>query len=302
MMRMRYGMVLALVFGGCGTVAGTPIDGAIEDTNAVDAPVRCNRAAAFGAGQRIMELDTAAEEDFATLTSDELTMYFSSTRTGAVGGYDLFTATRADRSSPWGNIQTVGGVNTAMNERAPMMSEDQRTLYALTGVAPDYQIGVTTRTTAAGLFNGFTDAPVINAAGSNEDGGTLLANALYFSTNRSGTYQIVRAARSGATLGTPLLVIGDMLADPRGVSQPVVTPDELHLYFDSPRPGGIGSDDIWYASRSNLADGFGPPVNLGTLNTTTADFPTWVSADNCVLYYTNRSTGTYDLYVATRGR
>ena len=299
---MRYGTVLALTLGGCGTVAGTPIDGALDDTNEIDAPVRCNRAAPFGAGQRITELDTAAEEDFATLTPDELTMYFSSTRTGAVGGYDLFTATRADRSSPWGNIQIVGGVNTAMNERDPMVSEDQRTLYAFISVAPDYQIGVTTRTTAAGLFNGFTDAPVINSVGSNEEGGTLLANALYFSTNRTGTYQLVRAARTGATLGAPLLVIGDMLDDPSGVAQPVVTPDELHLYFESPRPGGMGTDDIWYASRTNLADGFSAPVNLGTLNTTSADFPTWVSADNCVLYYTSRSSGTYDLFTATRGR
>ncbi|MEO7093863.1 MAG: hypothetical protein ABI175_11475 [Polyangiales bacterium] len=298
---MRYGLVMALALGGCGTVAGTP-DGALIDTTTVDATLRCNPNAPFGAGQRIAEIDTAAEEDFATLTADELTMYFSSTRTGTVGGYDLFTATRADRTSPWGNIQIVGGVNTTENERAPMVSEDQRTLYALTGVAPDYQIGVTTRTTAAGLFNGFSDAPVINSVGANEEGGTLLANALYFSTNRTGTYQLVRAARSGATLSTPLLVIGDMIDDPSGTAQPVVTPDELHLYFESPRAGGLGGDDIYYASRTNLADGFGVPINLGTLNTDTADFPTWVSADNCVLHFTNRSSGTYDLYTATRGR
>ena len=105
-------------------------------------------------------------------------------------------ATRSDRSSPWGNVQAVGGVNTTANERGPMMSADRQTLYALTGVAPNYQIGVTTRTTPSGLFNGFTDASMINDAGSNEEPGTLLANAIYFSTNRNGDYQIVRASRT----------------------------------------------------------------------------------------------------------
>lgn len=65
--------------------------------------------------------------------------------------------------------------------------------------------------------------------------------------------------------------------------------------------GGMGGDDIWVASRTNLADGFGAPVNLGPLNTSGTDFPTWISADNCVLHFTNRSSGSYDLYVVARG-
>lgn len=303
-MDMRFGLILAITLCGCGSVANDTIDAAIQDTSVdvpLDAPARCNPNAAFGAAQPLTELDTAAEEDFATLTDDELTIYFSSTRVGSVGGYDLFTATRPDRSSPWGNVQAVGGVNTAGNERGPMVSADQRTLYALTGVAPDYQIGVSTRTTPSGLFNGFTDAPVINAVGSNEEAGTLLVNALYFSTNRNGDYQLVRSPRTGSTFGPPLVVSGDMLDLPSSDAQPVVTPDELTIYFESTRSGGVGADDIWMAKRSNLADGFSTPINLSSLNSTVADFPTWISSDNCVLYFTSRSPGNYDLFRTTRG-
>lgn len=290
-----------IALGGCGAVTGTSPDAALANAP-TDAAPRCNPNAAFGPPHRIDELDTAAEEDLASLTPDELTMYFSSTRVGAVGSYDIFSATRADRDAAWGNVQVVGGVNTVASERAPMISADQRTLYARTGIAPDYQIGVSTRTTASGLFNGLTDAPLINASGANDEGGILLDNAIYFASDRSGNYQIMRAARTGTTLGPPLVVSGDMLDLASSEGQPVVTPDELNLYFESDRAGGTGADDIYVAKRQNLADGFSAPVNLAGLNTASADFPTWVSADNCVLYFTNRNAGDYDLLFAARGQ
>jgi hypothetical protein len=50
---------------------------------------------------RIDELATADGENGAVLSSDALTIWFSSTRPGGFGNTDIWTATRADRDSPW---------------------------------------------------------------------------------------------------------------------------------------------------------------------------------------------------------
>jgi hypothetical protein len=81
----------------------------------------------------------------------------------------------------------------------------------------------------------------------------------------------------------------------------VATSDELTLFFSSDRPGGSGNHDIWMARRTSVANGFDAPVNQQTVNTTDIEFPSWVSADGCVLYLTRGPASTSDLFVATRG-
>lgn len=85
-------------------------------------------------------------------------------------------------------------------------------------------------------------------------------------------------------------------------SNPVVTPDELTLYFGSNRPGGAGNYDIYQATRPTVADGFGAPIALASLNTASLDAPSWISEDGCELYFTRLDANVgYQLYVALRG-
>ena len=96
-----------------------------------------------------------------------------------------------------------------------------------------------------------------------------------------------------------MLVPGSLINGADDESFPVVTPDELTLYFSSNRANGAGLQDIYVARRASVSDNFGAPVNLAELNTGTNDFPTWISDDGCVLYL---MSGTmYDIYYATRG-
>jgi hypothetical protein len=55
----------------------------------------------WGPAQRIDVLSTMFSESSMEISTDGLTMYFSSTRTGTLGGQDIWVSTRADRSSPW---------------------------------------------------------------------------------------------------------------------------------------------------------------------------------------------------------
>jgi len=56
----------------------------------------------------------------------------------------------------------------------------------------------------------------------------------------------------------------------------------------------------------STADGFGAAINLSSLNTDKLELPSWVSADDCELYFSRLVSGpsgsNYDLYVSTRGQ
>ena len=47
----------------------------------------------------------------------------------------------------------------------------------------------------------------------------------------------------------------------------VLTKDELTVYFSSNRTGGIGLDDLWYATRLSVSTRRGNPKNMSLLNT-----------------------------------
>jgi hypothetical protein len=68
---------------------------------------------------------------------------------------------------------------------------------------------------------------------------------------------------------------------------------------DSPAKGGR---DIWMARRSSTTASYDPPVNVQELNTAADEYPSWLSPDNCRLYF-SRSGPTGDkIYVAERPR
>lgn len=303
---MRTILVVAIATAcACGSVkGGGVIDASIDvPIDALDIP-RCNPNSPFGAPVPITELNTAANEEGVHLSPDELTMYFSSTRAGALGGFDIFMATRQARTDRWGNIVAVTGVNTsATNERFPMVTSDGLTMYATVGAVPNYDVGVATRTSKATAFSSLVVAATISST-ANDESGTILPDhsAIWFSSNYSGNYELYRAPRGAGQFANPLLVSGTSINDPAATdSSPVVTPDELALFFMSNRGEGGGNYDVWAAKRTSVANGFDAPVNLQTVNTPDVDVPTWVSADGCVLYVTRGPAGMYDLYVATRG-
>ena len=69
---------------------------------------------------------------------------------------------------------------------------------------------------------------------------------------------------------------------------PSIRADGLEMYFESDRPGGEGTYDIWVSTRATREDDWGAPTNLGpSINT-----PDWqnvpcISADGLELYYSD---------------
>lgn len=298
------GAVLGAVTG-CGRVTGLTGDAA-SDAVGDARPARCNPVAAFGKPVALTSLDTSADEEHADLSADELTIYFSSTRPGGAGGFDIYQATRSSTAEPFGNLVPVPGVNTAGDERTPRMAGNGLSMYAMTAAAgvPGLHIALATRANVTVAFTGLRMVANINNATNSADPYLLSGgNVMYLASDIAGNLGLYRSAKVNGAFSTPTPVPGVSLDTTAVENNPVVTPDELTLFFGSTRPGGTGDYDIYEARRAHVADGFGAPIELTGLNTTGADVPNWISPDGCDLYFTRQEPKVgYQLYMASRGR
>lgn len=76
--------------------------------------------------------------------------------------------------------------------------------------------------------------------------------------------------------------------------RPSISPDGLLLFFDSNRPGGFGSLDLYVTRRATLSDLWGEPINLGPLvNTAAVEECARFSADGSTLYWDAERPGGY---------
>lgn len=110
-------------------------------------------------------------------------------------------------------------------------------------------------------------------------------SAIYFMSTRGGTAELHRSAHSGGNWTTPAKVMGTNLNE-TSFDYPFLTANELVIYFSSSRAGGAGGRDIWMATRASATAAFGDPINVAVLNTAGPETSGWVSADNCVIYFT----------------
>ena len=85
-------------------------------------------SAQYGAPALIPELTVTDAYD-PVLTTDGLTIYFRSTRSGGPGLNDIYSATRLDTAAVFGPATPVPGVNTAMSEGPNWVSPDGCRLY-----------------------------------------------------------------------------------------------------------------------------------------------------------------------------
>lgn len=98
--------------------------------------------------------------------------------------------------------------------------------------------------------------------------------------------------------------LGPVVNSPAGEQNPTITADELTLYFQSDRPGGVGGFDIWVTRRASRNSEWSPPENLGPpVNTPFTDGAPSLSPDGHLLFiHSNRpgGLGLFDVWVAHR--
>jgi Tol biopolymer transport system component len=113
----------------------------------------------------------------------------------------------------------------------------------------------------------------------------------------------LEVANADYIFGTPMnlgLTVNSSAVD----ATPSISADDLSIFFLSMRPGGLGSRDIWVATRATTDDDWGAPVNLGpTVNSSSGDATPSISADGLELYFISTRSGGFgenDLWMTTR--
>ena len=300
-----------------GVVAcGGDHSGAIVDARVVadtrDAPpaARCDPTAPFGSAINLgSAVNTALNEATPRLTLDELTLLFS--RLNADGTWDMYQATRAQISEPFGAPTVLGTINSVYQDLWPTLTPDALTIYfnsdrndSMTGAELVFS---STRSTPTADFA--TPAPVSAfMANDNQPYVDPTGDAIYFSSgarpDTTGGTDLYRAPLDGSgNVGTAQILIGDVNT-PANEQVPVVTQDELTLYFCR---NNATDDDIYVATRPSASAPWGAGSALpGFANAGAEEVPGWVSPDGCDLYiYDNGSDmpdaqGTDDLYELVR--
>lgn len=292
---------------GCGNVGASSAIDASVDTQSI----ACDPAKPFTDIRQVPGVDTADFDETPSLSPDELVLYFASNRQspGTANG-DIYVATRASRDDTFGPASPVAAVNTGDDERGPAISADGLSLFFHSsrniGVGTSYDLFVSRRPSTAANFGApVALGPEINTVAiETAPVPSVDGQALYFNrtaNNSSSTY-LWRATLGPTGFGSPVMV--DEL-DTGDAMNATLSADGLTIYFTSNRAGGVGSGDIWVATRANTSKPFGQITDVGAINSISAELTGWISPDGCRLYFwSNRSggSGDYDLWQATRPR
>jgi len=265
-------------------------------------------------------VNSAGDDNRPAISKDGLSLIVSTNRPGGFGNLDLWVSQRASVDDPWGPLQNMGpSINSDSGESAPTFSPDGHRLYfhsAKTGGCGAIDLYVARRHDKRDDLNwepaenlGCIVNSIYDDAGPTifEDDGIT---TLLFTSSRPGgpgnfdIYQTTRVGDDGE-FGPATLV--SELSAPFRDTRTTISRDHLELIMSSDatgRPGGIGGQDLWVATRATVSDPWSTPANLGpTVNTTAFDGAAALSFDGETLYFfSNRAGGSggNDIWMTTR--
>ncbi len=272
-------------------------------------------------GGNSAELNTASQDGCPIQSPDGLSLYLASNRPGGKGGLDIWVSTRATTGAPWGAPQNIGEpVNSAADDFCPTPVGERGLFFvsreALPGACGQGDIYFTHRDRAGAWTE--PERLLCSPAGPNsaldEQGPSWVdvsgklrgPKHLYFSRSSAAPNvpgEIFMSVRQeGARFG-PATAVAELNDPAANDIQPNVRADGLEVVLSSNRPGTLGAQDIWVATRGSISAPWSAPVNLGpTVNTTAAESRPSLSRDGKQLLF-GRSPGPEggsDVYVTTR--
>lgn len=208
------------------------------------------------------------DEVFPSLSSDGLTLYFSDealsvpARPGGLGGCDIWMSTRATRSAPWTTPVNVGApINSFAEEVSPSISGDGLLLVFSSerpGGLGGNDIWMTTRATLQEAWGPPVNlGPSVNSSNW-EEGCSVSADGLavffMFASYSSDWDLFVSTRKSRNDPWGQRVNLGPVVNSAANEYSPGISSDMRTLYFNSPRPGGFGDDDLYAAPIIPIVD------------------------------------------------
>ncbi len=265
-------------------------------------------------------INSAGTDGCPFISKHDLSLYFASNRPGTLGGLDIWVSERGSVDDPWGPPQNLGlNINAASNELCPTLTIDGHSLYFVSdrpGGCGGQDLYVSRRHNKRDNFG--WQPPVnlgcdVNSSSDDftpsyfedEETGSI---RLYFSSARpggpGGTDIYVSTLNEDGFFGPAVPVVE--LNTPFNDQRPNIRRDGLELFFDSNRPGSLGSTDLWVSTRPSTSDPWSAPVSLGPiLNSAGLEGRPAISFKGTSLYFMSNRPGGFggiDLYVSTRSK
>ena len=283
----------------------------------------------WSAPVNLAELNTIYNDNYAVLSRDELTIYFTSDRPGGFGGDDLWFATRESINSPWEPARNMGtttnGINSTYTDSLPFLSSNEHVLYFYS-TRPGCGLGDIWMTQRRNKHSDWGE-PIslgcsLNSVNTSADD---IAPAffedpeteqawLYYGSNRPGSvdYDVYKSPLRGHGFprpGIPAILVSDF-SSPGRDTRIFIRRDGLEAFITSNRAAGVGLIDIWTSTRQTLSDGWSVPTNLGMpVNSTSNDGSPWLSKDGTTLYFFSDRPGSLgsaplkrDIWSTTRAK
>jgi Tol biopolymer transport system component len=265
-------------------------------------------------------INSSANDQGPTISTDERTLFFASTRPGGYGGNDIWVSRRAEKKDPWGPPRNLGpGINTSGIESTPTLSSDGRQLYfasSRSGGAGSLDLWVSERIDKEDDLSWQSPVnlgPIINSAGGDlgptffQDRETAMLVMYFYSTRPGGprARNIYCSVVDENGSFSPAVLVSELNTRYED-EQPSVRRDGLEILFASNRPGSFSSrfTDIWVSTRVSTSGRWSEPVNLGSvINTVGIEGRPALSFDSKSLYFFSDGhggSGSTDLFVSTR--
>lgn len=272
-------------------------------------------------GNNHADLNTPSLDGCPIQSPDGLSLYLASNRPGGKGGLDIWVATRASATAPWGAPQNLGEpVNSAADDFCPTPVGKGGLFFvsreALPGACGQGDIYYTHRSGAGTWAE--PDRLLCSPAGPNSEldeqgpswvdpSGTLRGKKQLYFSRSSVTPNVpgeiyVSERQNGARFG-PATAVAELNDPAANDIQPNVRADGLEVVLSSNRAGTFGAQDIWVATRAKAGDGWSTPVNIGPeVNTSAAESRPSLSRDGSQLLFGRAPgpEGSSDVFMATR--
>jgi Tol biopolymer transport system component len=258
-----------------------PQSDAATDARNSDAGPACDPSKPFGSAALVPGLDTLSS--LVRLSYDELTAYRSMDAGNNL--QDIFMQSRPKVSAPFGPPAHLDGIATPNAEEHPSISKDGLTLYFDRQVGTAQIFSTSRATTSDSFFDAASLTTVNGVPGANNRSPyvSFSGAVLVFMSDRGGANSHVWESQvEGGAFGPAFSIAAVNSA--QNDEYPVISADGLTIYFASDRANGLGSVDIWVATRATTSSEFSPPTNVTELNTPAHDYPAWLSADGCRMY------------------
>lgn len=250
----------------------------------------CASTAPFGTPERVAGLPEGAVR--LRLDPNESVGYYARFL-DATSAFNIESAIRSGLHGPFSTIFTAG-TNDRSWDLSPSLAADGSVLYfeSRDSESPIWKIHQRLWDLKSQSFGAIVVISPLGPKDDNfSDGGpytTPSGSALYFHSDRpgSGIFRAVEVGTSWVQGGeVPITFPGkiDLMA-----AYPVVSPDELTLYFAAYEVGR--QTDIWRATRATTKASFGEALPLAEINTADAnEVPSFISEDGCRLYFDRNS-------------